>query len=131
MRTNAPDQLETYLNPDTSSYLPFLAPQHFASSRFHFNDEDKFFFYGREKFGELYQEVMAMDRKGKRRLYLHGTIGAGKSHILAALACFLRRQGKRVVYLPDCSVLVHSPVKGIKLGLIMAFSDDAVNLEKV
>jgi len=37
-----------------------------------------------------------------RRYLLHGTLGAGKSHLLAVLTCVLRKEGMRVVYLPDC-----------------------------
>jgi hypothetical protein len=40
---------------------------------------------------------------------LHGTLGAGKSLMLAALACLLMRQGWRVVYIPDCARMLAQP----------------------
>ncbi|KAJ6601384.1 hypothetical protein DFH09DRAFT_561727 [Mycena vulgaris] len=54
--------------------------------------------------------------------FLLGTIGVGKSHLLAALAVHLRQQGKVVVYVPDCGELVKSPVHYMGAALLCAFS---------
>jgi hypothetical protein len=50
-------------------------------------------------------------------------MGYGKSHILAALACLLRRRGDRVIYLPDCRQMLVDPVLYGKSALLCAFSD--------
>jgi len=46
-------------------------------------------------------------------LYVYGTSGPGKSHLLAALVCHLIREGKRIFYVPDCSRLLLEPAKTI------------------
>jgi chromosomal replication initiation ATPase DnaA len=35
-------------------------------------------------------------------VWLYGTQGYGKSHLLAILACYLAAQDERVIYIPDC-----------------------------
>jgi len=81
-------------------------------------------YMGRERFDELWKIVRTMDTDtGYPQLYIHGTIGYGKSHILAALVCLLRRLGKRAVYIPDCRQILASPIAYIKSALICAFSD--------
>ena len=54
-----------------------------------------------------------------RKLLLHGTAGFGKSHIVAALVCLLIKQGRLVVYLPDCKVMLKDRVdylRGLRCG---------------
>ena len=64
--------------------------------------------------------------KQQRRLHLHGTLGAGKSHLLAALVCLLKKQGTIVVYLPDCYELLMAepPCLYVLTALFMAFHND-------
>jgi hypothetical protein len=54
----------------------------------------------------------------RRAIYVYGTRGYGKSHMLAALACLLVRQGERVVYLPDCFAMLHDPLEYLQLALL-------------
>jgi len=62
-----------------------------------------FKYMGRCQFHELQQRIENKDfLKGSENLYLYGTSGSGKSHLLAALAYHLVREGKRVFYIPDC-----------------------------
>lgn len=71
----------------------------------------------REKFEALAKEIGNLSRTAYRKLFVYGTIGYGKSHILAAMTCFLIRQGKRVVYLPDCRAMIKNTSHAcIKLG---------------
>ena len=128
---HAPDEVEEYCNPSTTHWLPFLASRHLASDRFCFDNEEKFRYYGRANFVEVYNEVMSMRRVGRRKLFLHGTSGSGKSHILAALACLLTRKGKPVVYLADCVSLVQSPMRGILASLTIAFANHEDLLEQI
>ena len=46
-----------------------------------------------------------------RRIYVYGSMGYGKSHMLAALACLLVKQNERVIYFPDCRSMLESPLR--------------------
>jgi energy-coupling factor transporter ATP-binding protein EcfA2 len=77
---------------------------------------------GRSKFAELYEQTQRDSfRRGFESIYLYGSSGSGKSHILAALACQLIREGKRVVYLPDCGQLLKNFPRDLRLALRCAF----------
>jgi hypothetical protein len=79
---------------------------------------------GRRRFLQLWQHVLSLNLgAGPSDLYVRGTMGYGKSHILAALACLLRRQGNCVIYMPDCRQMLVNPVLYIKSALLCAFSD--------
>jgi hypothetical protein len=60
----------------------------------------------------------------KKALYVYGTMGYGKSHILAALACLLIRRGHRVVYFPDCRAACDSWFHYLRRALLFAFRDN-------
>jgi hypothetical protein len=62
-----------------------------------------------------------MIRDGYAVRYFHGTVGAGKSHLLAALACLLMRQGKIVVFIPDCNELLADPAGYFAAALEFAY----------
>jgi hypothetical protein len=79
-------------------------------------------YYGRETFGELAKRCERMNRTS-RLLYLHGTMGTGKSHVMAACAAYLVANGKTVVFLPDCRLLAPSPHYIIRNALLLAFAD--------
>jgi len=57
----------------------------------------------------------------RRRYFFHGVLGAGKSHLLAALTCLLMREGEIVVYIPDCSDLLGNPVGYFRTALEFAY----------
>jgi chromosomal replication initiation ATPase DnaA len=57
-------------------------------------------------------------------LWIYGTKGYGKSHLLAALVCYLTTQGKRVVYIPDCRECIKSPVTYVQAAMLFAWTDD-------
>jgi len=56
--------------------------------------------------------------------YIHGTLGYGKSYILAALAIRLMQQERKVVYLPDCRRLVRSFLTYLKSALVLTYAGD-------
>ncbi|PVF92164.1 hypothetical protein CPB86DRAFT_228283 [Serendipita vermifera] len=60
----------------------------------------------------------------KRRMYLHGFAGTGTSHLLAALAVKLIRDGQRVIYIPHCGELIEDFERTIRIALSFAFYDD-------
>jgi hypothetical protein len=64
-----------------------------------------------------------MNRDVNAVRYFHGTVGAGKSHLLAALACLLTRQGKIVVFIPDCNELLADPAGYFAPALEFAYGN--------
>jgi hypothetical protein len=79
---------------------------------------------GREKFKDLLEMVERSKRKPNDGLWLHGTYGYGKSHILAALVCYLIAAGERVIYLPDCSRFAAAPFEYVQRAILLAWADD-------
>jgi hypothetical protein len=79
---------------------------------------------GREIFAKVYQMVSNMSRTTGTIYSLEGTLGSGKSHILAALVCLLLKECKWVVYLPDARVLAKSIVEHTKDALQLAYADN-------
>jgi hypothetical protein len=103
--------------------LPFPFPNR-APDRFKLDKDGYFEFYGRPKFRELYDVVSSMFNRGSQRYYFHGTLGAGKSHLLAALACLLMSEGKLVVFIPDCNELLADPAEYFGAALELAYDDN-------
>jgi hypothetical protein len=124
-----PDGLDLS-NPTTFRRLPFPSLHPMPFQRFDtkkINGIHQFDYMGRSKFRELQNRA-----KGKHFLdvsesiYVSGTSGSGKSHLLAAFVCHLIREGKRVFYLPDCSTsLLLDPARAIWTALRFAFYDSA------
>lgn len=81
-----------------------------------------FDFYGRESFSEIYKKVTSPEEY-RSIFLLSGTLGYGKSHILAALAARLIADGQYVVYVPDCSGLRSSDyLRQLKYALMLGLS---------
>jgi hypothetical protein len=120
-----PDSDEWYADPNQRGYLPFLflSPR-LPTDRFTFAGDrlaQSFEYIGREAFKTVWNKVVQIQLPSvANRLYIHGTIGYGKSHILAALACFLARRKKMVVYLPDCREMLKEPFTYIQRALLCA-----------
>ena len=84
-----------------------------------------FSYTGREKFATVWKtwcEIKDEDSR-RRAIYVYGSMGYGKSHILAALACLLIHKGERVIYVPDCRALLHRPVHYLRNAFLLAFAD--------
>ncbi|KAF8462175.1 hypothetical protein BDZ91DRAFT_850755 [Kalaharituber pfeilii] len=118
--------------PGASFALPFPYPG-VVPERFHLGQEGQFEFFGRHKFAELYKVVKDMNPRQRKRVHFHGTLGAGKSHLLAALVCLLRKEGAPVVYLPDCYELLTSEPPELYLitALFASFWNDTDLSEEV
>lgn len=120
-------------NPETFIDLPFPSTTFRPPARFTtFRDKTGitlFTFMGREIFRELYDAVDNFITNphfgGNNRSIIHfnGLAGAGKSHILAALASLLLRQKKMVLYIPSCEILVRDPIWHFKEFASLAFPD--------
>ncbi|KIW99565.1 uncharacterized protein Z518_11304 [Rhinocladiella mackenziei CBS 650.93] len=103
--------------------FPFLLsiPNRFKGSKGHWR------YVGRTKFKQLVKtldEVRCYDRY--MSVWLYGTQGYGKSHLLAALVCYLTAQDERVVYIPDCRSLLVDPIVYIKTAMLFAWADDVI-----
>ncbi|KAJ7510171.1 hypothetical protein B0H11DRAFT_1958006 [Mycena galericulata] len=86
---------------------------------------------GRPIFATVLSQVERLDRQIPRPVVLLGTYGSGKSHLLAMLASFLFAQGKRVVFLPECSLVADDPILWIKLAFALPFADLPETLERI
>jgi len=87
---------------------------------------------GRCKFAELYKQVQGPNFvAGYESIYLYGTSGSGKSHILAALVCQLIREGKRIVYVPDCAAMLQDSTSVFREALCCAFYDSKQHLKSI
>ncbi|KAF8417640.1 hypothetical protein EV426DRAFT_622182 [Tirmania nivea] len=117
------DSLDDYCDPAISQMLPFPFTGEIPSTRFPLDQHGMFQYYGREKFKELYLMIQKRNFQQTRMYYLHGTLGAGKSHLLAALTCLLIKEGHKVVYLPDCRALLRDPFSYIRGALRLTFHD--------
>ena len=111
-----------YSNPENIIEIPFpflsfVQP----TDRFNLDAGGNFAYMGREGFSRV---LKFFDNSRRYRwLRIYGSIGYGKSHILAAMACYLFQQGKRVVYLPDCRPMVKDFLEYLRCGLLLAFGD--------
>jgi hypothetical protein len=115
-------------NPTTFIELPFPTPLAIPISRFHtkrINGVYHFPYMGRTKFMELKRHVESdIFQRKHQDIYLFGSSGSGKSHILAALVVRLVQEGKKVIYIPDCNGIVRNFERSIRSALYFAFYGD-------
>jgi hypothetical protein len=115
-------------DPAFYTKLPFPFVGKILPKRFKTDPKDcrKMWSYmGREKFKKLQEEFEKMrESNDTSALWLYGTKGYGKSHLLAAFVCYLIARGERVVYLPDCRESIKGPVYDIRAALLLAWADD-------
>ena len=110
---------------------PLEIPDRFRPAKSQ-GDVDVFHYIGRSIFENLLEEVQNPDFLLNRYdLYLYGPSGAGKSHLLAALVCHLVKDGKRVIYIPDCRRLVLNARECLRSALLFAFHDDRNSCETI
>ncbi|PVF91149.1 hypothetical protein CPB86DRAFT_878666 [Serendipita vermifera] len=101
--------------------LPFPSPLAPIPSRFQLS-----------KVNELEGLVRSNDFEDKRiNVYLDGSTGTGKSHLLAALAVRLIKEGNAVIYIPDCGDLVHCFEERLRATLCFAFYNNPVAYKAV
>ncbi|CAJ0913928.1 4188_t:CDS:2 [Entrophospora sp. SA101] len=113
-----------YSNPEKISELPFpFLGTKKPTDRFNTYNNYYFKYIGREKFEKILEDINKM-KAGITNMsyYIYGTMGYGKSYILAAMTCYLLRTGRCVVYLPDCRVFVNDPLNYIKSALFLTFA---------
>jgi hypothetical protein len=92
-------------------------------------------FMGREKFTQLWDAVLSLhvgvdwlsteSKPVFKKAMLYGTLGFGKSHMLAALVTLLIRQGERkIVYIPDCKAFLENSFQYMRSALLTTFFRD-------
>jgi len=83
-------------------------------------------YVGREKFPELLRQLkFVQTAMSYSKLWVYGTRGNGKSHLLAALVCYLSARGECVIYIPNCGDGLRNPVAYFKAAMLFAFTDKA------
>jgi Cdc6-like AAA superfamily ATPase len=122
-----------FSDPNQISYLPFPSFARGSSTRFDIKELDGSYYFrymGRSQFKTLYDlahssPFLDFDQK----IYLYGSSGSGKSHLLAALVDMLIHEGKRVVYIPECRKLAEDFVRAMKDAFSFAFPESANIIE--
>jgi len=122
-----------YSNPKKLLSLPFPYPgQKKPVDRFAINDDGFFTYMGRKEFRNVLKTINQFrSGTGYMKLFVYGTVGYGKSHILSAIACSLIQKGKRVVYLPDCRQLSVDPEDYVKSALFLAYHDNDAKINEI
>jgi len=113
--------------PDFHTNLPFPFVGTALPTRFKTKpgEDDKWFYMGREKFVELLHSFKDVrERRDRTALWVYGTKGYGKSHLLAALVCYFAAQEERIVYIPDCRECVKDPILYFKAAMLFAWLGD-------
>jgi hypothetical protein len=126
-----PRAVDRLSNPKCHYNLPF--PFVFAVVPSRFKAIGAWWPYmGRTKFKELLEALKEVRKSSVRNvLWLYGTQGYGKSHLLAALVCYLAAQDERVVYIPDCRTWIKDPVGCIRAAMLFAWADDVTAQEDI
>jgi hypothetical protein len=89
-------------------------------------------YVGRKKFETLVKKLKKV-RKSRQltTAWLYGTQGYGKSHLLAALVCYLAAQDERVVYIPDCQALLKDLVEYVRAAMLFAWANDITTQKEI
>ena len=89
-------------------------------------------YVGRNKFEPLVRALKEVrDSLQLSNLWLYGTQGYGKSHLLAALVCYLAAQDERVVYIPDCRALIKNPLEYVRAAMLFAWANDITTQKEI
>jgi hypothetical protein len=119
-----PRAIDQLSDPTFECTLPFPFVGSEAPVRFKFVKEN-WQYVGRTKFKELLQELKKVEESDRySTLWLYGTQGYGKSHLLAALVCYLTARDERVVYISSCELLLEHPVEFLRATMLFAWGDD-------
>lgn len=96
------------------------------SDRFHDIDEIGTFGYqGRHSFKTILGTINGMrERDAHKSAYINGFLGEGRSFQLAAVVSLLRKEGYRVLYVPDCKELVLELLETIRCVFYISFANN-------
>lgn len=116
------DCVEKLSNPDNRLLLPFLYLDVPSTDRFAIDKSGRFAYIGRQRFKELKCLIDDLDYfRRYHQVAVRGVTGTGKSHLLAAMAFTLHREGKQVVYIPDQKDFLEKPVEVLRNAFAIAF----------
>jgi energy-coupling factor transporter ATP-binding protein EcfA2 len=120
------DNEESYSDPSHIHTLPFPSTNAIPS-RFSVSETHSISYMGREGFADVWKAWIKVNAEPyyRQAIYVYGSMGYGKSHILVALACLLIRKGERVVYIPDFRAMLCKPEAYLQNAILMAFPDSA------
>src|SRR5256714_5977074 len=122
-----PRAVDKLSDPSVEHTLPFPFVGYDVPNRFRVDEqaERNWRYVGRTKFKELVERLKAVRKSGNTSaIWLYGTQGYGKSHLLAALVCYLAAQDERIVYIPDCRNWLLDPLKYVQAAMLFAWADD-------
>ncbi|CAB5378580.1 unnamed protein product [Rhizophagus irregularis] len=85
------DENETiYSDPKNFLSLPYpYLGEKLPIDRFDIDHDGSFIFMGRTKFEQVLEDINKLQPRSYMKLFIYGTVGYGKSHILTAIAYFL------------------------------------------
>jgi hypothetical protein len=120
-----PMTLDQLSDPAKTFKLPFPFAYGVLPARFDVDDHCQFTYMCQEIFKGL-QGAFESIRRDQRwtAIWLYGTQGYGKSHILAAMVCYLIFSGEKVVYIPDCEACRKDPVEYIRAAMLFAWAEE-------
>ena len=126
-----PGAVDKLSDPAFDRKFPFPFVGSAVPNRFKLAD-DNWQYVGRTKFKQLRQTVEDVRvSETYTTTWLYGTQGYGKSHLLAALVCYLAAQDVRVVYIPDCRELLKDFIEYIRAAMLFAWADDITTQEVI
>ncbi|CAK5265096.1 unnamed protein product [Mycena citricolor] len=79
----------------------------------------------------VYDSFQRLERQTSSVLPLVGTLGCGKTHLLAVLASFLFTKGMPIIFLPHADTLEHDSLHWLKLAFALAFADIEGAVERI
>jgi hypothetical protein len=125
-----PDAAVLFANPAFYKKLLFPFVGSVLPQRFNLDNEERWSYMGRERFKDLLSEL---NGKWSQRsaLWLYGTKGYGKSHLLAALAYYLATTKARIIYIPNCRELIRDPISYLQASMMFAFAEDDERLKEI
>ena len=129
-----PGAVDQLSDPTFNRKLPFPSMIDVVPNRFKFDDtaEAKWLYIGRTKFKELLEKLKEVRKsRSYTTVWLYGTQGYGKSHLLAVLVCYLAAQDEQVVYIPDCREWLRDPVGSIRVAMLFAWADDITTQKEI
>ena len=124
IRQMAPTDASAFATPaEDQIVLPFPSVNEtLPQDRFSLSKDKNWNYMQRKKFQELLGGVQQLIAKPYSGLWLTGTAGYGKSHLLAALVCYLVATGSRAIYIPDCRACLENPVEYIQAAMLLCWA---------
>jgi hypothetical protein len=113
-------------DPEHEHLLPFPMVRMVTPVRFKLDKKYCWRYMGRKKFAEPQKELQFVrSSPNYESLWVYGTSGYGKAHLLAAPVCYLAALGERVIYLPSARSCIWDPIRYLQTAMLFAWTDKA------